>query len=148
MVRANLPPFELFDVKYGLGSGLGLALGLALSGTPQRIVALLGDSSFFHSDLNALPHAAQLRLPVLIVVLDNGTTALTGGQVHPGSGADERGQPRTPIDLQAVIRSCGVEPVVCAPGNAQGLQAAFDEALGTDGLRVIIVRGPCPKYAL
>ncbi len=146
MVRANLPPFELFDVKYGLGSGLGLALGLALSGTPERVVALLGDSSFFHSDINALPQAVQLGLPMLVVVLDNGTTALTGGQPHPGSPADERGQPRPSSDLVAVIRGYGVEPRLCAPEDVPAMEAAFDEALGADTLRVIVVRGPCPKY--
>jgi len=146
MVRANLPPFELFDVKYGLGSGLGLALGLALSGTPERVVALLGDSSFFHSDINALPQAVQLGLPMLVVVLDNGTTALTGGQPHPGSAADERGQPRPGSDLVAVIRGYGIEPRLCTPEDAPAMEATFDEALGADALRVIVVRGPCPKY--
>jgi len=147
MVRANLSPFELFDVKYGLGSGLGLALGLALSGTPERIVALLGDSSFFHSDINALPQAAQLGLPVLALVLDNSTTALTGGQPHPGSATDERGQPRPSSDLVAVIRGYGVEPRLCTPEDIPSMEAAFDEALEAEALRVIIVRGPCPKYA-
>ena len=146
MVRANLPPFELFDVKYGLGSGLGLALGLALSGTPERIIALLGDSSFFHSDINALPQAQQLGLPLVVVILDNGTTALTGGQPHPGSPVDELGRPRACTDLAAVIRGYGLEPRLCSPEDVPAMEAAFDEALEAQDLRLIIVRGPCPKY--
>jgi len=151
MVRANLPPMRLFDVKYSLGSGLGLAIGLALGetqpgGQGQRIVALLGDSSFFHSDINALPYAAQLNLPMLVVLLDNGTTALTGGQAHPGSATDERGAPRRMIDLADVVRGCGIEPRVIATNDVAALRAAFAEGLRAAGTRVVIARGPCPRY--
>lgn len=156
MVRANLPPMRLFDVKYSLGSGLGLGIGLALGetapgGKGHRVVALLGDSSFFHSDINALPYAAQLDLPMLVVLLDNATTALTGGQAHPGSATDARGAPQKVIDLAEVVRGCGIEPQVIATEDTAALRAAFAEGLRADAgqgarTRVIIARGPCPKY--
>lgn len=151
MVRANLPPMRLFDVKYSLGSGLGLGIGLALGETAsgsegRRIVALLGDSSFYHSDINALPYAAQLDLPMLVVLLDNATTALTGGQAHPGSATDARGAPQRVIDLADVVRGCGIEPTVIATDDVAALRAAFAEGLRCAGTRVIIARGPCPKY--
>jgi len=147
MVRANLPPMELFDVKYSLGSGLGLGMGLAASAGEHRVVALLGDSSFFHTGINALPLAAQLDLPVLVVLLDNGTTALTGGQAHPGSATDERGRSRERVDLAKVVRACGLEPLECTPDDLPAMEEAFGEGLADDGMRVIIVRGPCPRYA-
>ena len=146
MVRAHLG-LRLFDVKYSLGAGLGLGLGLALGDRTRRTVAILGDSSFFHTDLNALPHAAHLEPPLTVLILDNGTTALTGGQVHPGSALDERRQARTPVDLVAMVRACGVEPRLLGPESPDDLEAALGEALATEGLRVIIVRGPCPRYA-
>ncbi len=151
MVRANLPPMRLFDVKYSLGSGLGLGIGLALGetapgGKGHRVVALLGDSSFFHTDINALPHAVQLDLPMLVVLLDNGTTALTGGQAHPGSANDARGAPQRVIDLAEVVRGCGIEPRVIATDDVAALRAAFAEGLRGAGTRVVIARGPCPKY--
>ncbi|MFH1085216.1 MAG: thiamine pyrophosphate-dependent enzyme, partial [Chloroflexota bacterium] len=111
MVRANLPPMELFDVKHGLGSGLGIAMGLARADERQHVVALVGDSSFFHSDINAMPYVVQHQVPMTVVVLDNGTTALTGGQAHPGSAADERGDVREwTADLVEVIAGCGLAP--------------------------------------
>jgi indolepyruvate ferredoxin oxidoreductase alpha subunit len=150
MVRANLPPFEIFDVKYGLGSGLGLGLGLVLSGVPEAVIALVGDSSFFHTDLNAMPYLARLAaaraLPLTVVVLDNQTTALTGGQAHPGSVRDERGQSHHVVDLVEVIRGCGVEPTLLSPAAPVALEAALEEALAARALRVLVVRGPCPKY--
>jgi indolepyruvate ferredoxin oxidoreductase alpha subunit len=147
MVRANLPPMELFDVKYSLGSGLGLGMGLAASDSEHRVVALVGDSSFFHTGINAMPLAAQLDLPMLVVVLDNGTTALTGGQAHPGSSTDERGQRRRGADLAELIRACGVEPLECTPDDVPAMEATLGEALAADGMRVVILRGPCPRYA-
>ncbi len=147
MVRANLPPMELFDVKYSLGSGLGLGMGLAASDREHRVVALVGDSSFFHTGINAMPLAAQLDLPMLVVVLDNGTTALTGGQAHPGSSTDERGRPRTRANLAQLIRACGVEPLECTPDDVPAMEAAFSEGLAAHGMRVVILRGPCPRYA-
>ena len=147
MVRANLPPMELFDVKYSLGSGLGIGLGLALSQREQRVVTLVGDSSFFHSDINAMPYAAQLDPPMVMVVLDNGTTALTGGQAHPGSPQGERGECRTAFaDLEQVISGCGATVKSVTPDQTEGLESAIDEALAADGLSVILVRGPCPRY--
>ncbi|MBN1401854.1 MAG: indolepyruvate ferredoxin oxidoreductase subunit alpha, partial [Anaerolineae bacterium] len=147
MVRANLPPMELFDVKYSLGSGLGMGMGLAQSDPAHHVVTLVGDSSFFHSDINAMPYVAQFRPPMTVIVLDNGTTALTGGQAHPGSATDERGEKREQVvDLVDVIAGCGVRPDLYAPDDRAALDAAIDAALETRELRVIIVRGPCPRY--
>ncbi|NLD71391.1 MAG: indolepyruvate ferredoxin oxidoreductase subunit alpha [Chloroflexi bacterium] len=146
MVRANLPPYELFDVKYSLGAGLGLGMGLAMSDRRHTVVALVGDSSFYHSDLNALPHAVVQDPPLVVVVLDNDGAALTGGQPHPGSRRDERGAAREPADLVALLRGAGAKPVVCRSEEPEALRAAFDAALDDDaaGLRVIVVRGECP----
>lgn len=148
MVRANLPPMELFDIKYSLGSGLGIGLGVALSNTDHRVVAILGDSSFFHSDMPTMPQAVQLDLPMLVIVLDNDITALTGGQVHPGSSRDERGKPRDKrADLVEVIRGCGAEPLLFTPKDRAQMEEAFDDALSADGLQIIVARGACPRYA-
>ena len=146
MIRANLAPMELFDVKYSLGSGLGLGLGLALRDTRHHVIALLGDSSFFHSDINAMPYAVQLDPPLTVIVLDNDTTALTGGQPHTGSTTDERGRRRKHAALARVIRGCGIKPQLCTPDDTQAMGVAFDEAFEAEGLRVIVVRGPCPRY--
>ncbi|MBC7234606.1 MAG: indolepyruvate ferredoxin oxidoreductase subunit alpha [Chloroflexi bacterium] len=146
MVRANLPPMELFDVKYGLGSGLGLAMGLSEADTGHHIVALVGDSSFFHSDINAMPYLAQSASPVTVMVLDNRTTALTGGQAHPGSDTDERGGKRRAVDLVDIIAACGVRPALFRPEQREALATAVNEALSVEELRVLVVRGPCPRY--
>jgi indolepyruvate ferredoxin oxidoreductase alpha subunit len=146
MVRANLPPMELFDVKYNLGSGLGIGMGLAQADTRHHVVALVGDSSFFHSDIPAMPHVAQHRPPMTVIALDNGTTALTGGQAHPGSAADERGQDREQVaDLVDVIAGCGARPALYAPEDAD-LPQAIDQALASREFSIMVVRGACTLH--
>ncbi len=144
MVRAI--PTGLFDVKYSLGSALGIALGLALYERHHRVIALVGDSCFFHSEVNALPTLAQCRAPVAILLLDNGSTAQTGGQPHPGTPYDARHSPRAPVEIERVLAAYGLEAEVLSPRNPSALQAAFEAALGAEGPRVLIVREPCPRY--
>ena len=85
------------------------------------MVALAGDSGFLHTGLNALMDAARAEVPLLVIILDNGTTALSGGQPHPGTPLDARGRPRPAVDLAAL-----------RPGLQQ------------DGVAMVIARGPCP----
>jgi len=146
MVRANLPPMELFDIKYSLGSALGLGLGVAASAPKHRVIALLGDSSLYHSDMNAIPCAVQRNPPLVALVLDNGTTALTGGQVHPGSAQDRHGRPRAHIAPEDLIRGCGIEPVICSAEHPETLSTAIEQALQSSAFRMIVVRARCPRY--
>jgi len=146
MVRANLPPMELFDVKYSLGSGLGLGLGVAMANRQHKVVSILGDSAFFHSDLNALPYAVDRDLPMVAILLDNGSAALTGGQPHPGSRYDDEGRPRVATDLVAVARACGTEPAMLSAEDPEAMVRAFDDALRADGFRLLIVRSDCPVH--
>ena len=146
MVRANLPPMNLFDVKYSLGSGPGLSLGLALGAGSHHVVGILGDSSFLHSGITALPHVARCDPPLTLLVLDNGTTALTGGQPHAGSTVDEKGNRRCPVDLAEAILALGAKPEVCSATDAATLGRCLGEALVAESLRVIIARGPCPRH--
>jgi len=83
-------------------------------------------------------------VPLVVLVLDNGTTALTGGQPHPGSPRDERGNPRQAVDLAGLIAGVGVAPQICSPKQPAALAAAIDAALEDDGLQVIVLRGSCP----
>jgi len=145
MVRAQLPPWELLDVKYGMGSSIGLAAGLARAGIHQQIVALSGDSALLHSGLGELIDATQANASLLVIVLDNETTALSGGQPHPGTPHNAQGQPRKPVDLGTLVQACGVDSVwVVGAEDAQATEAVLEEALALNKLAVVIARGPCP----
>ncbi|MFQ6100375.1 MAG: thiamine pyrophosphate-dependent enzyme [Anaerolineae bacterium] len=151
MVRAQLPPYELLDVKHSLGSSIGVAAGIALSqtkgNTGKRVIALCGDSSFLHSGFNGLVDAARVGVRMLVLLLDNGTTALSGGQPHPASRVDARGKPRRAVDLAALAREAGAGEVrVVDLDRGKDVRAAIEAGMHFDGLAVVIARGRCIRW--
>ncbi|MFZ5916566.1 MAG: thiamine pyrophosphate-dependent enzyme [Chloroflexota bacterium] len=151
MVRSQLPPYELLDVKHSLGSAIGMATGLALSQRRRqprkRVVALCGDSGFLHSGFNALVDAARTGASMLVIVLDNGTTALSGGQPHPGSRTDARGRPQRAVDLAALAQQAGAGSVLAVDlARGESIEAAITQGLDFEGLAVIVASGPCTRW--
>ena len=145
MVHAQMPPYELMDVKHSLGSSIGMAAGMALS-AHERVVALCGDSGFLHSGLSGLVDAARLGVSMLVLILDNGTTALSGGQPHAGSPADAQGRPRRTVDLAALAREAGAELVLEADmDRGEDVCAPIERGVAFDGLAVVIARGVCVR---
>jgi indolepyruvate ferredoxin oxidoreductase alpha subunit len=148
MVRAQLPPWEMLDVKYGMGASIGLAAGLARAGVHQRIIALSGDSALLHSGIGELIDAAQAGVSFLVVVLANGTTALSGGQPHPATDRDAVGFPRRPLDLATLIRASGVEDIHAVdPEDRAALRTAIERGIQADHLSVVIAKRPCPIWS-
>ncbi|MEE9616622.1 MAG: thiamine pyrophosphate-dependent enzyme [Anaerolineae bacterium] len=153
MVRAQSPPYELMDVKNSLGSSIGMAAGVALSpmkgGVKKRVVALCGDSGFLHSGFSGLVDAARAGATMLVLILDNGTTALSGGQPHPASRVDARGRPRHAVDLAALAREAGVGTVHVVDldcGKDDDIRGAIETGMNFDGVAVVISRGRCPRW--
>jgi indolepyruvate ferredoxin oxidoreductase alpha subunit len=147
MVRSQLPPWEFMDVKYGMGSSIGLAAGLARTGISQKVIALSGDSALLHSGLGELVDAVQASIDLLVVVLANQTTALSGGQPHPGTNHDAQGVPRPPVDLVALMKAAGVDRVhVIDPEDGRSTRAAFEKGLTSRGLSVVVAKRACPMW--
>lgn len=145
-VRAALPPTKMLDVKYAMGGSIGLAIGIAQAGVRERVVALVGDSSFFHSAIGGLMDAIHHQADVLVVVLDNGSAALTGFQPHPGSGRDSLGREAPQILIEDLARACGIGFVhVVDPDDVESTKQVFREGLLAQGVRLIVSRKPCPR---
>ena len=148
MVRAQLPPYQLLDLKNSLGSSVGMATGVALSEPGAAVVALCGDSAFLHSGLPALIDAVQLGVRLLLIILDNSTTALSGGQPHPASGVDVWGRSRRAVDLVALTGAAGAASVqVVDLDQGEPIEAPIERGLEREGVTVIIARGRCPRWA-
>jgi indolepyruvate ferredoxin oxidoreductase alpha subunit len=151
MVRSQMDPYRLMDVKHSLGASVGMAAGVALSQarreTGKRVVALIGDSGFLHSGVNGLADAAHAGSRMLVVLLDNGTTALSGGQPHPASPEDARGRPRSGVDLASLARQAGAGAVTLVDlDRGENPRNAIEAGLGFDGVAVVIARGLCPRH--
>jgi len=78
-----------------MGASIGHALGLdkALGEEAQgKVVAVIGDSTFLHSGITPLLYVVYNKGKVTLIILDNGTTAMTGRQDHPGTGYTLKGE--------------------------------------------------------
>lgn len=155
IARSQLPPYELLDVKISLGSSIsiaaGIAIGVASTQGPaaRHIVALCGDSSFLHSGFSGLVDAVRVGVPMLVVILDNGTTALSGGQPHAASPLDARGRSRQAVDLAALVRGTGASQVeVVDLDRGEDIRPAIEAGLDSERVSVVISRGQCPRYPL
>jgi indolepyruvate ferredoxin oxidoreductase alpha subunit len=151
MVKGQLSPFEIMDVKHSLGSSIGIATGIARGfhrrGEGKRVVSLCGDSGFLHSGLAGLMDAARMGVPLLIVILDNGLTALSGGQPHPASVVDARGKPQRSVDLIELVRHCGeVELVEVDIDGGEDIRSAIAGRMLFRGTSVIVARGRCVHW--
>ena len=145
-----LPPFEAMDTCVCMGAGITVGLGLRHVLPPEearRVVSVIGDSTFVHSGLPGLVEMVYNPPPTghLVLILDNGTTAMTGLQEHPGTGRALGHEPASKLDFEGLIRSLGIPDVritdpVKDPG---GLERQIREALDRGGLSVIITRRPC-----
>jgi indolepyruvate ferredoxin oxidoreductase alpha subunit len=141
------PPHSMLDFMFCMGSSISAGSGFAAaSGKP--VVAFIGDSTFFHSGLTGLVNAVFNQHNLLLVILDNGTTAMTGHQPHPGAHAAILGESNTHLDIESVVRGCGVREVAkVKPYNLKSVTDALEKMKNKTGIRVIISEEPCILFA-
>ncbi len=133
------PPTATGDILLCMGSSIGTAAGLAAT-TDKKVLAFIGDSTFYHAGIPALIHAVHQNLTMTVCIMDNGTTAMTGHQPHPGIATE--GHPA--VDMEALVRACGVASVETYDAYAvRDLTKAFRRALDREGVNVIIARHQC-----
>jgi indolepyruvate ferredoxin oxidoreductase, alpha subunit len=137
------PPLEVADLLLCMGSNAGTACGLAAS-TDQKVISFMGDSTFFHSGIPPVVNAVHHNHDVVITVLDNRTTAMTGHQPHPGTETDGMGNPAKRILVEDVMKGCGVDLLeVVNPNNVKKTSEAFKRALDFKGTSVVVSKAPC-----
>jgi len=141
-----LPPLQTADFLICMGSSVTSAAGISRV-TDKKVIAFIGDSTFFHSGVTGLINAVHNQHNFILVILDNGTTAMTGHQPHPGVEITPPGWDKPSISIEAIVRACGVEQVaVVNPINLAKTRNAVKEALEANKLSVIVAKAPCPLY--
>lgn len=138
-------PLAAMDTCVAMGSSIGMAIGLARSGgAPGPVVAAIGDSTFLHGGLPALADAVYNGTRLTVLILDNGTTAMTGGQAHPSAGTTIRGDQAPAVDLPGLCRALGVASVtVVDPYDLAATSLALQRAAAAPGVSVVITSRPC-----
>lgn len=135
------------NLLHAMGSGTGLAVGfgqLAQFDYKQPVIAICGDSTFFHASIPALINAVYNKSNMIQIVLDNAATAMTGFQAHPGTGFNAMGAPTTRVDIEKICRSLGCEVTVMDPFEIRGTVKTIRRLLNQEeGVRVLILRRSC-----
>ena len=145
LVRLSNPPFEMLDVKYSMGSSIGLACGQWRSGVEDKILAVAGDSVFFHTAINGLVNAAHHQADIVVAIMDNETVALTGFQDRTGAGTTAMGEQVRPIYPEKVAAAMGIENVYTLDAfDEKAIRQTLQEVFNRQGLSFLVVRGRCP----
>lgn len=139
--------FGQMRTMQSMGSGTGIASGMGALrsiGLSQPAIAVCGDSTFFHAALPALVNARYNDVPLLVIVLDNDATAMTGFQPHPGTGRTAQRGRGHPVDIASVCRGIGIEVSVADPFEMDAATQLVNEQLERAvGQHVVVFRQPC-----
>ncbi len=142
------------DTVHCMGAGISQAAGFYHAyaqdgGEFPTVVASIGDSTFFHSGIPALLNAVAQRARIIVVILDNSTTAMTGHQPPPQLGLTAAGEQSQPVSIRDIVRASGVS--FLKEVDAYDLQAMTETLRQADrycrsdsgGVAVIIASSPC-----
>ncbi|MHC5155987.1 MAG: thiamine pyrophosphate-dependent enzyme [Planctomycetota bacterium] len=134
----SLPPTSALHTCVCMGAGVTFNEGLRRAHPDGKIVGVVGDSTFVHSGVTGLINAAYNQAKGIIFILDNSTTAMTGGQQHPGTGWTIRNE-------KTKRKACGADnvDVIKPTGNIKKLEALVKQRIEEDALSVIIAKEPC-----
>jgi len=133
------PPHYLQDYLYCMGSSIGVAHGIKKINKNQKLISFVGDASFFHTGIPALINTVYNKSNPLIIILDNGTTAMTGQQPNPGATKSAYA-----IKIEDVCKAFGIKNLkIIDPINQAEFVEAVRSFLKSNETSVIIARRPC-----
>ncbi|MCT4660245.1 MAG: indolepyruvate ferredoxin oxidoreductase subunit alpha [Tissierellales bacterium] len=143
-----LPPLSAVDTILCMGASISEGHGASKIfkkyNTGQKVVSVIGDSTFFHSGMTGLLDVVYNKSNTVTLILDNRITGMTGHQDHPGTGLTAQGEVTKEADIEKIVKALGVEHVrKVNPLKLDEMGAALDWALELEEPSVIITRWPC-----
>ena len=143
-----LPPMSAMHTCICMGASISAAHGMArineIAGRTEKPVAVIGDSTFFHSGMTGLLNLVYNGGNALVIIMDNRTTGMTGGQENPGSGSVLQGGTAKQVDMVELVKVLGVENVVEINSyNLSETEAAIKKGLEIPGPYVLVDKNPC-----
>ena len=143
-------PANAADLILCMGASIGMASGFSHTGIKRPIVAIIGDSTFWHSGLPGLANAVYNNANITVLIVDNKTTAMTGQQENPSTGITALGKKTTPLSIERVCEAMNVPTIVIDPWETEKSQKLMREHIANHpgGPKVIISRRDCIADAL
>lgn len=142
-----VPPLSTIEMTLCMGASIGATHGfnkILGEKSEGKTVAVIGDSTFVHSGITGLANVAYNQSNSTVIILDNSITGMTGHQQNPTTGFNIKGDPAGKINLEALVKSMGINRVrVVDPYNLKECDAAIKEELAAPEPSVIISRRPC-----
>ncbi len=140
----NAQPLDMVDTCLCMGADVTIAQGLHRIEPDAVNFSFIGDSTFFASGMTGVVNAVYNQTDIVLVVLDNSTTAMTGQQPHPGTGKTMMGSISEKVSIENVLRGMGVEHIETVnPFDHKATVEAVKTAMDKTGVRALILRAPC-----
>lgn len=140
----NAMPLDMCDTCLCMGAGITMAQGFTWMDKEGIGFAFVGDSTFFASGMTGVVNAVYNNANMILCVLDNSTTAMTGHQPHPGTGRNMMGDIVEKVDIASVLKGIGVSTVVTVdPLNLNEAMGAVRMCADLPGVKAIIFKSPC-----
>ncbi|MFW9823459.1 MAG: thiamine pyrophosphate-dependent enzyme [Candidatus Thorarchaeota archaeon] len=134
------------DLLLAMGATLGTGSGISLS-AEEKVISVIGDSTFFHAGLPGMVNICNNNEDIIVVVLDNSVTAMTGQQPNPGTGYGPGRVSKNKIQIENVLKGIGFNNIVINDCfDAKNCIPVFKKALEEKGPTIIISRGPCALW--
>ena len=140
----NAMPLDMVDTCLCMGAGITMAQGFAYTDPDAVCFAFVGDSTFFASGMTGVVNALYNEADIVLIVLDNSTTAMTGHQPHPGTGRNMMGNIVEKVEIESVLKGMGVKTVLTVdPLDHKKAVEAVRTCAAQQGVKAIIFRSPC-----
>ncbi|MDO8366665.1 MAG: FAD-dependent oxidoreductase [Saprospiraceae bacterium] len=144
-----LPPLNMIDTINHMGMSISMAQGLAeaMKGKGGKVVAMLGDGTFFHSGITSLLNAVYTKSNILVIIFDNRTIGMTGHQDHPGATHLSK---YNQIEILPLLKGMGIAfAEELQPFDTRDAYHQIERALAAEGVSVLVSKAPCvflPEY--
>jgi indolepyruvate ferredoxin oxidoreductase alpha subunit len=140
------PPVSFSDTLLCMGASLGLSIGMQYV-VEEKVLAIVGDSTFFHACLPGLVNAVHHNDNFTLIVLDNDVTAMTGQQPHPGTDRTAGNKPAKKIIIEDVAKAIGVEHIaIVDPYDVKAAVEPIKAALDFQGPSLVVSRRACALH--
>jgi len=141
---STLPPLSALHTCICMGSSIGIAHGIDKAGEKKKTVAVIGDSTFIHSGITGLINIVYNKGTSTVIILDNRTTAMTGGQAHPATGYTLQKEETKALDFAKLGKAIGIEHVcIIDPYDLDETERVIREEVERPEPSLIITNRPC-----
>ena len=140
----NAMPLDMVDTCLCMGAGVTMAQGFRHMDSDTVAISFTGDSTFFASGITGVVNAVYNAADMIVCILDNSTTAMTGHQPHPGTGRNMMATPVEKISIEKILTAVGVKKVLTVdPLDLDASITAVKECADLKGVKAIIFKSPC-----